>query len=183
MNTKEFSEVMGELNNISDAELIHCVYEDHERAHAQAGPAKHSAGSHSTLSLTVSGGFSKYASNEAGVFLIETLRRTFYDYSSFDELDLTVRSLTDSAVSSGIAEPGMQADDGKSLVWEEMSEKEIDGVACYAFELRYSEDEDINGKMAGRLLGIYAVSKDSAAFYQYNMSDDAWEKLQAAAAD
>lgn len=84
-------------------------------------------------------------------------------------------SITDSAVSKGIVKPGMQADDGKSLVWEGMSEREIDGTACYAFELRYSEDESINGEMAGRLLGIYAVSKDGTKFYQYNMADDMWE--------
>ena len=29
--------------------------------------------------------------------------------------------------------------------------------------------------MAGRLLGIYAVSKDGTKFYQYNMADDIWE--------
>lgn len=56
-----------------------------------------------------------------------------------------------------------------------MSEREIDGDVCHAFELRYSEDETINGEMAGRLLGIYAVSKDGKKFYQYNMANDTWE--------
>lgn len=63
----------------------------------------------------------------------------------------------------------------ESLVWEAMSEREIDGDVCHAFELRYSEDETINGEMAGRLLGIYAVSKDGKKFYQYNMANDTWE--------
>lgn len=84
-------------------------------------------------------------------------------------------SITGNAISNGIVEPGMQADDGKKLVWTGMSEREIDGTACYAFELRYSEDENINGEMTGRLLGIYAVSKDGTKFYQYNMADDIWE--------
>lgn len=56
-----------------------------------------------------------------------------------------------------------------------MSEKEIDGNVCYAFDLRFSEDENINREMAGRLIGIYAVSKDGTKFYRYNMADDTWE--------
>jgi len=154
-------DVWAELNNVSDVTLGDCAY-----------------GAYSTLSLTVSPEFSKCVSNENGVFLIETLRRTFYDNNSFENMNLMIEGLTDSAISNGAAEPGMQADDGKALVWEGMSEREIDGVGCYAFELRYSEDENINGEMAGRLIGIYAVSNDSTKFYQYNMADDTWEQLQ-----
>ena len=84
-------------------------------------------------------------------------------------------NITDNAISNDIIEPGILADDGKSLVWEAISEREIDGDVCHAFELRYSEDETINGEMAGRLLGIYAVSKDGKKFYQYNMANDTWE--------
>ncbi len=90
-------------------------------------------------------------------------------------VDNVFENITQNAISNGIVKSDMEADDGKSLVWEAMSEREIDGNACYTFELRYSEDENINGEMAGRLLGIYAVSKDGTKFYQYNMADDIWE--------
>ena len=36
-------------------------------------------------------------------------------------------------------------------------------------------DEDINGEMAGRLVGIYAISKDGMEIYHYNQADDIWE--------
>ena len=178
---KDIFDKWAALNNVSDVTFIDCVYDDHGTESMQEGSAEHSADKFYTLSLSVSGEFSKYASGENGVFLLESLRRTFYDYISFDEMDLIIGSLTDSAVSNGIVGPGMQADDGKILVWEGMSEKEICGSKCYAFELRYSEDENINGEMAGRLLGIYAISDDGAKFYQYNMADDTWEQLQSAA--
>lgn len=90
-------------------------------------------------------------------------------------VDNVFENITQNAVPNGIVESDMETDDGKSLVWEVMSERDIDGNACYTFELRYSEDESINGEMAGRLLGIYAVSKDGTKFYQYNMADDIWE--------
>lgn len=90
-------------------------------------------------------------------------------------VDNVFENITQNAVSNGIVESDMEADDGKSLVWEAMSERDIDGNECYTFELRYSEDENSNGEMAGRLLGIYAVSKDGTKFYQYNMADDVWE--------
>lgn len=184
LNTpKGIFEKWAALNNVSDVTFIDCVYDGHGAVSIQEGFAEHSLGKFYTLSLSVSGEFSKYASGENGVFLLESLRRTFYDYISFDEMNLIIESLTDSAISDGIVEPGMQADDGKILVWEEMSEREICGTECYAFELRYSEDENINGEMAGRLLGIYAVSNDGAKFYQYNMADDTWEQLQSASID
>ena len=178
---KDIFDKWAALNHLSDVTFIDCVYDGHGTESLQEGSEEHSAGNFHTLSLRVSGEFSKYASGENGVFLLESLRRTFYDYISFDEMNLIIESLTVSAVSNGIAEPDMQADDGKILVWEGMSEKEICGTKCYAFELRYSEDENINGEMAGRLLGIYAISNDGAKFYQYNMADDTWEQLQSAA--
>lgn len=90
-------------------------------------------------------------------------------------VDNVFENITQNAISNGIVKSDMEADDGKSLVWEAMSERDIDGNMCYTFELRYSEDENSNGEMAGRLLGIYAVSKDGTKFYQYNMADDIWE--------
>ena len=90
-------------------------------------------------------------------------------------VDNVFENITQNAISNGIVKSDMEADDGKNLVWEAMSERDIDGNMCYTFELRYSEDENINGEMAGRLLGIYAVSKDGTKFYQYNMADDIWE--------
>ena len=180
---KDIFDKWAALNHLSDVTFIDCVYDGHGTESLQEGFAEHSAGNFHTLSLRVSREFSKYASGENGVFLLESLRRTFYDYISFDEMNLIIESLTDSAVSNGIVGPGMQADDGKILVWGEMSEKEICGTKCYAFELRYSEDETINGEMAGRLLGIYAISDDGAKFYQYNMADDTWEQLQSASID
>ena len=90
-------------------------------------------------------------------------------------VDNVFENITQNAISNGIVKSDMEADDGKSLVWEAMSERDIDGNMCYTFELRYSEDENVNGEMAGRLLGIYAVSKDGTKFYQYNMADDIWE--------
>lgn len=88
-----------------------------------------------------------------------------------------VEELTDQLISMGIVNSGMQADDGKSLVWGDRKEVEIEGTECYALELRYSDDEDINGELAGRLIGSYAVSKDGMEFYQYNPTDDAWEHM------
>ena len=90
-------------------------------------------------------------------------------------VDNVFENITQNAISNGIVKSDMEADDGKNLVWEAMSERDIDGNMCYTFELRYSEDENSNGEMAGRLLGIYAVSKDGTKFYQYNMADDIWE--------
>lgn len=174
---KDIFDMWAALNNVSDVTLVDCVYDTQGTESVQ----KDDNGVYSTLSLTVSPEFSKCASNENGVFLIETLRRTFYDNNSFDNMNLIIEGLTDSAISNGIVEPGLQADDGKALVWEGMSEREIDGTECYAFELRYSEDENINDEMAGRLIGIYAVSNDGTKFYQYNMADDTWEQLQSAA--
>lgn len=88
--------------------------------------------------------------------------------------------LTEKFISIGYAEENMQTEDGRCMEWqtEEMKEVEIDGTECFAMELRYSEDESINGEMAARLVGIYAVSKDGTAFYQYNMADDTWGKLE-----
>lgn len=171
---KDIFDVWAALNNVSDVTLVDCVYDTQETEIVQ----KDDDDVYSTLSLTVSPEFSKCISNGNGVFLIETLRRTFYDNNSFNNMNLIIEGLAASAISNGIVEPGMQADDGKALVWEGMSEREIDGTECYAFELRYSEDENINGEMAGRLIGIYAVSNDGTKFYQYNMADDTWEQLQ-----
>ena len=184
LNTpKDIFDKWATLNNVSDITFIDCVYDDHGVGTIQEEPVEHPTGNFSTLSLSVSGDFSKYVSDENGVLLFESLRRTFYDYISFDELNLVIECLTESAISNGVVEPGMQADDGKILVWGGMSEREIYGTECYAFELRYSEAENINGEMAGRLLGIYAVSNDGAKFYRYNMADDTWEQLQSAAID
>ncbi|MCM1539903.1 MAG: hypothetical protein NC121_01435 [Blautia sp.] len=94
-------------------------------------------------------------------------------------LDGRMDKLTDQMVSMGILEPDMQADDGKNLVWEDRQKIEIDGVTCYAFELRYSDDENINGEMTGRLLSSYAVSEDGMRFYWYNPADDVWEEMVA----
>jgi len=174
---KDIFDAWAALNNVSNVALVDCVYDTQGTEIVQ----KDDGGVYSTLSLTVSPEFSKCVSNENGVFLIETLRRTFYDNNSFDNMNLVIEDLADSAISNGIVEPGMQSDDGKAFVWEAMSEREIDGTECYAFELRYSEDENINGEMAGRLIGIYAVSNDRTKFYQYNMADDTWEQLQSAA--
>ncbi len=85
--------------------------------------------------------------------------------------------LTDQLISIGILNPDMQEDDGKILVWVDRKEVEIEGTECYALDLRYSEDEDINGEMAGRLIGSYAVSKDGTEFYRYNPADDTWEQI------
>lgn len=168
---KDIFDKWAAANNVSDVLLVDCVYDTQGAAPQDGG------GEGPVLSLTVSSGFSRYMENENGAFLIETLRRTFYDGSSFDHMDLIVESLTDSAVSSGIAQPGMETEDGRAFVWEEMSEREIDGTGCCSFELRFSDDEEKNGEMAGRLWGIYAVSKDGTRFYQYNMADDTWEQL------
>ena len=51
----------------------------------------------------------------------------------------------------------------------------VDNVFENITQNAISKDENINGEMAGRLLGIYAVSKDGTKFYQYNMADDIWE--------
>lgn len=173
---KDIFDVWAALNNVSDVTLVDCVYDTQGTEIVQ----KDGDGVYSTLSLTVSPEFSTCVSNGNGVFLIETLRRTFYDNDRFDNMNLIIEGFADGAISNGIVRPGMQTDDGKALVWEEMSEREIDGTACYAFELRYSEDENINGEMAGRLIGIYAASNDGTKFYQYNMADDTWKQLQSA---
>lgn len=180
---KDIFDEWATLNNVPDVTFIDCVYDDHGARRVQEGAAEHSAGNFYTLSLSVSGEFSKYASDKNGVLLFESLRRTFYDYISFDELNLIIEGLTDSAISNGVVKPGMQADDGKILVWEGMSEQEICGTGCYTFELRYSGAENINGEMAGRLLGIYAISIDGAKFYQYDMANDIWDQPQSAAID
>lgn len=162
------------VNNVSDVSLVDCVYD----AQGIETERKDDGGECSTLLLTVSSEFSAYMSNKDSAFLIETLRRTFYDNNNFDNMILVIESLTNSAASNGIAEPDMQADDGKALVWEGMSERIIDGIECYSFELRFSDDEEKNGEMAGRLWGIYAVSNDGTRFYRYNMADDTWEQLK-----
>lgn len=164
------------VNNVFNVSLVDCIYDTQGTEIVQ----KDDDGECSTLSLIVSPEFSKYASNENGVFLIETLRRTFYDNNRFDNMNLIIESLTDSAISNGVVELGMQADGGRAFVWGEMSEREIDGTECYSFELRFSDDEQKNGEMAGRLWEIYAVSNDGTKFYQYNMADDTWEQLQSA---
>lgn len=160
-------------NDISDVTLVDCVYDmqgtGKEQAEKEAG---------STLLLTVSREFSRYASGEGGVFLIETLRRTFYENNRFDHMDLVIESLTDQEISHGIVDPDMQTDDGRTFVWEGGSEREIDGTECYSFELRFSDGEQKNSEMTGRLRGIYAVSNDGTKFYQYNMADDTWEQIR-----
>lgn len=101
---------------------------------------------------------------------------------SFTEKDAEFASekLTEKFISIGFAEEGMQTEDGRYMEWqtEEMKEAEIEGTECFAMELRFSGDEGINGEMASRLVGIYAVSKNGTAFYQYNMADDIWEKME-----
>ena len=42
----------------------------------------------------------------------------------------------------------------------------------YVFDLRFSDDEDVNGEMAGQLISFYAVSEDGIKFYWYNPADD-----------
>lgn len=92
-------------------------------------------------------------------------------------LDGQMDKLTDQMVSMGIMEPGMQADDGRNLVWEDRKQVEIGGTLCYAFDLRFSDDEDVNGEMTGRLISSYAVSEDGMKFYWYNPADDVWEEM------
>lgn len=169
-DSKDIFNEWATVNNVSNVLLVDCLYDAQGNEIIQ----KDNDEGYSTLSLTVSPEFSKYVSNENGIFLIETLRRTFYENNRFDNMNLIIESLTDNAISNGIVEPGMQADDGRELVWCDMSEREIDGTECYSFELRFSDDEQKNGEMASRLIGIYAVSNDGTKFYQYNMADDTW---------
>ena len=97
------------------------------------------------------------------------------------EAESAVEELTAHLVFMGVMSADMQVDDGKRAEWimEEIKEVEIAGIECYALDLRYSEDEAANGEMAGRLVGIYAVSKDGTVFYQYNQADDIWEQDEA----
>lgn len=92
-------------------------------------------------------------------------------------LDGRMEELTNQMVSMGIVKPGMEADDGRNLVWEGRKKVEIEGNVCYAFDLRFSDDETTNGEMAGRLIGSYAVSEDGMKFYWYNPADDVWEQI------
>lgn len=86
-------------------------------------------------------------------------------------------ALTDHLVSMGTIRPDMQMEGGEKMMWEEYGEREIAGVQCYVFDLLYSEDEDINGVMAGRLFSSYAISKDGMEIYCYNPADDIWEQM------
>lgn len=117
---------------------------------------------------------------------------TIYDSSKISDLDVAaisggsekvnekaaIEKLTGQIVSMGIVDADMQMEDGKRMEWnaEEISEVEIAGVECYAFELRYSDDESINGEMTGRLIASYAVSKSGGECYRYNAADDVWEE-------
>ena len=78
----------------------------------------------------------------------------------------------------GVIDTDMQTDDGKCTEWTIEKMKEIEGAKCYAFDLRYTEDEEINGEMAGRLIGSYAVSRGGSTFYHYNQADDKWEQMK-----
>lgn len=40
-----------------------------------------------------------------------------------------------------------------------------------------TDGETVNGEMAGRLYGTYAVSADGIKFYQYNAAEDLWEPM------
>ncbi len=158
MNKKQFSEHVGNIDDrlVAQAEHIpnYTVLHRHRRMRRLLATA-------SVLALM-------FFSFSVGAMTAEIKDIPF----SFNHV---LENITDKATDNGIVPPGMQADDGRILVWEEMSEKEIDGNICYAFDLRFSDDENINGEMAGRLIGIYAISKDGTKFYRYNMADDIWE--------
>ena len=119
----------------------------------------------------------KYLSLMMFIFIFALVGCGISGDSAKEAEDSVVEKLTDQMVRMGIMIPDMQTDDGKGLAWEDKKEIEIEGTRCYAFELRYSDEEDINGEMTGRLIGSYAVSKDGTKYYQYNLADDAWEQI------
>lgn len=101
------------------------------------------------------------------------------DDAAGEEAENTAQALTDQMVSVGMMDADMQTEDGRRTEWvtEEMKEVEIAGTVCYALDLRYSDDEAINGEMAGRLIGSYAVSEDGKEFYRYDAADDTWVEM------
>lgn len=78
------------LNNISDVTLVDCVYDDGGTEKAQGEIIEHTAGNRFTLTLTLSAEFSTYTESENGDLLIESLRKTFYDYIYFNEFNLNI---------------------------------------------------------------------------------------------
>ena len=74
---KDIFDEWATLNNVPDVTFIDCVYDDHGDGNVQEGSAKHSAGNFYTLSLSVSGEFTKYASEKNGVFLLNLCAEHF----------------------------------------------------------------------------------------------------------
>ena len=71
------------LNNISDVTFVNCIYDDGGSEKQQGIATEHTTGNHFTLDLTVSSEFSAYVESEQGDLLIQSLRQTFCDATTF----------------------------------------------------------------------------------------------------
>ncbi len=91
--------------------------------------------------------------------------------------------LTNYLVSCDVMNEDMTTEDGRLVCWESKEGKEValENTLCYAYDLRFSEDEAANGQMAGRLFGIYAISADGEIFYYYDQANDSWYAYDAPA--
>lgn len=78
------------LNGVSGVTVTGCLYDSGGTETVQGEATEYAPGSYFTLDLTVSAGFSAYAEGENDELLVESLRRTFFEYLSFDEFHLMI---------------------------------------------------------------------------------------------
>lgn len=76
---------------------------------------------------------------------------------------------------------GMTNEGGEPMEWDGESAKklELDGRTCYAFDLRFADDVEKNGQMAGRRAGTYAVSLEGWHVYDDTDGDNIWDEFPA----
>jgi hypothetical protein len=89
-----------------------------------------------------------------------------------------VAALTAHLVSAGVMDEGMKLDNAAPLEWnmKDAAQRAVQDTTCYQVELRFA-DSSINGVIAERLLGIYAVSLDGKTYFTYDIANDTWQTI------
>jgi hypothetical protein len=87
-----------QLNNIQGVTLVKCVYDNNGVEIWHGSPddpntvVEYRVGDRTDLTLTLSGEFAAYADGAEGQLLIESLKKTFYDFHYFDTFELIIET-------------------------------------------------------------------------------------------
>lgn len=97
------------------------------------------------------------------------------------EINTAMEKLTIYLTTINHLQEGMMNEGGEPMEWDTETAKklELDGRSCYAFDLRFANDEEKNGQMAGRRAGTYAVSLEGWHVYNDMDGDNIWDEYPA----